>query len=232
MLSEFMYPLMQGYDSVAIHADVELGGTDQTFNNLMGRELQTKAGQDKQVVMVSPLLVGLDGSEKMSKSKGNYIALTDEANDMFGKIMSIPDGLMKNYYELLTSLPAERIASLIDPQQTHPRDAKDILGRTIVEEFHDLSAANSASAEFRRRFSEQQLPADLETKRIGETTLNIVKLIRAAGFASSGAEAKRLIAQGAVSLDDQRITDPAAGVTIASAPVLKVGKLRICRVTP
>src|SRR5690606_13692873 len=136
MLSEFMYPLMQGYDSVVVEADVELGGTDQTFNNLMGRELQHKAGQEKQVVMVMPLLVGLDGHEKMSKSKGNYIALTDDANTRFGKIMSIPDSLMPNYYQLLTNRPEDRIASLIDPNQTHPRDAKDVLGRIIVEEFH------------------------------------------------------------------------------------------------
>jgi len=230
MLSEFMYPLMQGYDSVVVEADVELGGTDQTFNNLMGRELQHKAGQEKQVVMVMPLLVGLDGHEKMSKSKGNYIALTDDANTMFGKIMSIPDSLMPNYYQLLTNLPEDRIASLIDPNQTHPRDAKDVLGRIIVEEFHGRDAANAASIEFRRRFSEHELPSDIETHAVGEGRINIAQLIRKVGFASSGSEAKRLIAQGAVTFNNERITDPTTEVVIDGEPVLKVGKLRICRV--
>lgn len=230
MLSEFMYPLMQGYDSVVVEADVELGGTDQTFNNLMGRELQHKAGQEKQVVMVMPLLVGLDGHEKMSKSKGNYVALTDDANTMFGKIMSIPDTLMRNYYELLTNLPEDRIVSVVNPDETHPRDAKDVLGRIIVEEFHGRDAANEASQEFRRRFSEHALPSDIETRSVGAAEMGVVQLLRAVGFAASGGEAKRLIAQGAVTFNDQRITDPQATVTIEGEPVLKVGKLRICRV--
>ena len=177
MVSEFMYPLMQAYDSVVIEADIELGGTDQTFNCLMGRQLMGHRDMEKQVVMVMPLLVGTDGAEKMSKSKGNYVGVTDEANDMFGKVMSIPDTLMDNYYSLLTDLPEERVTSLLDAEVTHPRDAKDILGRVLVESFHDRDAANDASAEFRRRFAENQLPSDIETKSASESPIGIVKLI-------------------------------------------------------
>ena len=161
MVSEFMYPLMQGYDSVAIHADVELGGTDQTFNNLVGRDLTGKHGQQKQVVMVLPILPGLDGHEKMSKTKGNYVALTDPPDEMFGKLMSIPDSLMADYFRLLSDLPDAAVASLLNPDHTHPRDAKDVLARVIVEQFYDCAAANAASTEFRRRFSDNQLPSDI-----------------------------------------------------------------------
>ncbi len=230
MISEFMYPLMQAYDSVVIKADVELGGTDQTFNNLMGRQLQERDGQEKQVVIVMPILVGLDGHEKMSKSKGNYIGVTDEPNDMFGKVMSIPDSLMKNYYELLTSIPAPRIGSLLDEQETHPREAKDILGRVIVEEFHSPEAAVAASEEFRRRFAENQLPTDLETISISENPIGLLNLICEAGFASSNSEARRFVQQGAVSLDNDKITDPKAQVTVSGTQVLKVGKRKICQI--
>ena len=230
MVSEFMYPLMQAYDSVVIKADVELGGTDQTFNNLMGRELMARHGLEKQVVMVLPILVGLDGHEQMSKSKGNYIALTDPANDMFGKVMSIPDELMPNYFTLLTDVPKERVDSLLNQQLTHPRDAKDILGRVIVEEFHDRDAANDASAEFRRRFAEKQLPSDIETKQVSAATLGVLTLLREVGFASSNSEARRLVEQGAVTFNDEKIADPQAQVTIEGEPILKVGKKRICRV--
>lgn len=230
ILSEFMYPLMQAYDSVAINADVELGGTDQTFNCLMGRQLMDKMGVDKQVVLISPILTGLDGREKMSKSKGNYVGVTENANDMFGKIMSIPDQLMPNYYQLLTHLPEDRITSLIDPKQTHPREAKDILGRVIVEGFHTRDAANDASEEFRRRFAEHQLPTDLETRTVAQATMPAFKLVAAVGFASSSSEARRLIAQGAVTLADEKINDPNAEVVIQGEPVLKVGKRRVCKV--
>lgn len=230
MLSEFMYPLMQAYDSVAIKADVELGGSDQTFNNLVGRDLMAKCGLDKQVVMVMPILVGLDGHDKMSKSKGNYVGVTDAPNDMFGKIMSIPDNLMSNYFHLLTGLPEDRINSLLT--QTHPRDAKDVLARSVVESFHTPTAANAASEEFRRRFSEHQLPSDIETVHAPSSPIGIVALIRHAGFAKSNTEARRLIEQGSVHLADQKITDPDARVAIAGQPVLKVGKRRVCRLLP
>ncbi len=230
MVSEFMYPIMQGYDSVVIQADVELGGTDQTFNNLMGRELQSKAGQEKQIVLIMPILAGLDGREKMSKSKGNYVGVTDQPDDMFGKIMSIPDNLMPNYYELLTDLPRDRVKSLLNPDDTHPREAKDVLGRVIVEAFHTRSAANTASQEFRRRFREHELPSDLETKRASASPIAIVTLVREVGFAASNSEARRLVEQGAVTLNDEKIADPAAQVVIDGEAILKVGKRRVCKV--
>ena len=231
MLSEFMYPLMQAYDSVAIAADVEFGGSDQTFNCLLGRELMAKHGLEKQVVMITPLLIGLDGHEKMSKSKGNYVGLTDAADDMFGKVMSIPDPLMDDYFHLLTDLPADRIASLIDPDTTPPRDAKDILARVILEPYHGRGAANAASGEFRRRFSEHQLPRDIETRAASGSPIGIIVLLRECGFATSNSNARRLVEQGAVSFDGKKVTDPQVLVTIAGEPVLKVGKRRVCRVT-
>ena len=230
MVSEFMYPLMQAYDSVVIEADVELGGTEQTFNNLMGRDLMAKRGMARQVVMTLPLLVGLDGHEKMSKSKGNAVAVTDEPNEMFGKVMSIPDTLMENYLRLLTELPEARIRSLIDPDQTHPREAKDILARIVVESFHGAEPANLASAEFRRRFSEHKLPTDLEVKTVTKSPIGILQLITSVGFAPSNSEARRLVDQGAVTLDEAKVTDPKAQVQIIGEPVLKVGKRRVCRV--
>ena len=230
MLSEFMYPLMQAYDSVAVKADVEFGGSDQTFNCLLGREVMAKHGLDKQVVMITPLLVGLDGHEKMSKSKGNYVGLTDAADDMFGKVMSIPDTVMADYFQLLTDLPEERIASLTDADATHPRQAKDVLARVIVEPYHGRDMANTASAEFRKRFSEGQLPSDIETKAVSGSPLGIIALVRECGFATSNTEARRLVEQGAVNFDGQKVTDPQQQVTIADDPVLKVGKRRVCRV--
>ena len=231
VLSELMYPLMQGYDSVAINADVELGGTDQTFNNLIGRELMAKHGAEKQVVMVMPILEGLDGREKMSKSKGNYVAVTDTPDDMFGKIMSIPDSLMDNYFTLLTDLPQDRIKSLLNVETTHPRKAKDVLAKIVVESFYNRDAANNASAEFTRRFAEHQLPSDIQTKTAPQSPIGIVALIRHVGFAATNSEARRLVEQGAVTFADQKLTDPKAQVTIDQETVLKVGKRRVCKVT-
>ncbi len=230
MVSEFMYPLMQGYDSVAIRADVELGGTDQTFNNLVGRDLMDKHDLEKQVVMVLPILPGLDGHEKMSKSKGNYVALTDSPDEMFGKVMSIPDPLMGPYFKLLTDLPEKIVTSLTDPDQTHPRQAKDILAKVIVESFHDCHAANTASEEFRRRFTQHELPTDLETKTAPQSPIGILDLVRHVGFAASNSEARRLVTQGAVTFAGQKITDPQAKITLDEPAVLKVGKRRVCRV--
>jgi tyrosyl-tRNA synthetase len=231
MVSEFMYPLMQAYDSVVIDADVELGGTDQTFNNLCGRDLMGKMGKPRQVVIVMPILVGLDGTEKMSKSKDNYVALTDPPQEMFGKVMSIPDALMPNYFTLLTPLPADRIRSLLDPSMTHPREAKDALARVIVEEFHGREAASAASGEFRRRFSEGELPSDMALHSVNGAEQPLAALIAQLGLAPSNAEARRLIQQGGVMFNGQKITDPAARVTVPSEPVvLKVGKRRICQV--
>ncbi len=227
---EFLYPLMQAYDSVCIEADVELGGTDQTFNNLAGRQLQSNAGQKPQIVMVMPILVGLDGVQKMSKSKGNYIGVTDAPNDMFGKVMSIPDELMENYFTLLTDLPVEAIRTLVDPAKTHPRQAKAELGKMIVARFHDEAAGEAASAEFDRIFAEKKLPTDMPEIAVATATIGIVGLITTAGFAKSNGEARRLIKQNAVSIDDVKITDIEAEVTVKDGQVLKVGKRRFGKI--
>jgi len=225
-LHELLYPLMQGYDSVQIAADVELGGTDQTFNNLVGRDLQANAGQPPQIVLIFPLLVGLDGTEKMSKSKGNYISITDEPNDMFGKVMSIPDTLMENYFTLATELPAEKIATLLDAKKTHPRDAKAALAREIVRIYHGPAAAKTAEEEFNRVFAEKQTPTDMPKITVTAGPVNIVDLVTAAGFTKSKSEARRLVTQSAVSIDDEKITDVDAAVTPQTGQVLRVGKRR------
>jgi len=229
-LHEFLYPLMQGYDSVCVQADVELGGTDQTFNNLVGRSLQENAGQKQQVVMIMPILVGLDGVEKMSKSKGNYVGVTDEPNDMFGKIMSIPDSLMANYFTLLTDLPGERIEALLDENQTHPRQAKATLAKHIVARYHGRAAAEAAAAEFDRVFAEKQLPSDMPQIRVESPAMSIVELIVLAQFAKSRSEARRLIKQNAVSIDGRKITDIDAEVRLQAGQVLRVGKRRFGRI--
>ena len=227
---EFLYPLMQGYDSVCIRADVELGGTDQTFNNLVGRQLQAHAGQPPQIVMITPLLVGLDGVEKMSKSKGNYIGITDEANDMFGKVMSIADSLMDNYFTLLTELPRPEIDALLDGEQTHPREAKARLAREIVAGYHGAEAARAAAGEFDRVFARHDAPTDMPEIRMPAGKVGIVELITSAGFASTNSEARRLIKQNAVSIDGRRITDIHAEPTVRAGQVLKVGKRRFGRI--
>ncbi|MDY6914100.1 MAG: tyrosine--tRNA ligase [Planctomycetota bacterium] len=223
---ELLYPLMQGYDSICIEADVELGGTDQTFNNLVGRQLQENAGCQPQIVMIMPILVGLDGVEKMSKSKGNYIGVTDNPDEMFGKVMSIPDSLMANYFTLLTTLPAEQIAELTDADKTHPREAKVLLGKTIVETYHDSAAAQAAAEEFDRIFAKKQKPTDMPQVKVSAARMNIIELITLAGFAKSKGQARRLVMQNAVSIDNRKITDIDAEVELQTGCVLKVGKRR------
>ncbi len=222
---EFLYPLMQGYDSVCIQADVELGGTDQTFNNLIGRQLQANAGQRPQIVLIMPLLVGLDGAEKMSKSKGNTIGVTDSPREMFGKIMSIPDTLMRNYFTLLTDLPVQQINALLDEKQTHPRAAKATLGKTIVERYHSRSAAEEAAAEFDRVFAEKGTPSEMIHISVtpGTTAVDVIQELK---FADSKSEARRLITGGGVTLDGERITDFNTDVSKKDGAILKVGKRR------
>jgi len=227
---EFLYPLVQGYDSICIDADVELGGTDQTFNNLIGRQLQENAGQRPQVVMLLPLLVGLDGVEKMSKSKGNYIGITDPPGEMFGKIMSIPDEVMANYFLLLTDVEREEIDVLTDPDQTHPRQAKAKLGRIIVSQYHGEKAAAQAAAEFDRVFSERQTPSEMPEIALPGGKINIVELVTLAGFAQSKSEARRLITQKAVSIDQEKVTDVDAEVSPKAGAILRVGKRRFGRI--
>ena len=223
---EFLYPLVQGYDSVAIEADVELGGTDQTFNNLVGRQLQANAGQASQIVLIMPILVGLDGVEKMSKSKGNYIGVTDEANDMFGKVMSIPDSLMANYFTLLTGVDRGEIAHLVDADKTHPRKAKAELGRRIVERFYGADAAKAAADEFDRVFAERKVPTDMPEIRLSGPTATAVELITTLDPTKSKGEARRLIKQNAVSLDGEKVPagDSDVALELRDGQVLKAGK--------
>ncbi len=235
-IHELFYPMMQAQDSVEIKADVELGGTDQTFNNLMGRDFQRSANQPPQVVMVMPLLVGTDGKEKMSKSLGNYIAVTDPAAEMFAKVMSIPDELMANYYELLTTEDAARVAELTDAAKTHPRDGKVELGRIIVTRFHDADAATAAVDEFFRihgagksglpdEMDDLQVPADL---RDGDS-IGAVDLAVCAGFAKSKGEARRLIAENGLRLDGELLTDPQGTVAIRTGQVFQRGKRKFVK---
>ena len=223
---EFLYPLMQAHDSVAIEADVELGGTDQTFNCLAGRELQRSHGQEPQVVLTMPLLVGLDGTEKMSKSKGNYVGVTDATNEMFGKLMSIPDALMENYWTLLTTEPVSEFQKTL--KTAGPRDTKERLAKTIVAQYHSAGAADTAADEFRRVFAEKEIPAEIPEVRIARG-VGLAALIVSAGFARSNSEAMRLIRQGAVRINDRVIADPQASVEAASGDVLRVGKRRWAR---
>jgi len=226
---EFLYPLMQGYDSVMIESDVELGGTDQTFNNLVGRDIQKGYGQQLQIVITMPILVGLDGKEKMSKSKGNYIGVTDEPNDMFGKVMSISDDMMENYYTLLTDLPAEKIAELVDPGKTHPKEAKVLLGKMIVSQFYGEEAAETAAAEFEKVFARGQLPEEIPEVEMPAEPIAASKLLLACKLVSSGSDAKRMIKQSAASIDGEKLTDPNAEIIPKHGAVIRVGKRKFAR---
>ena len=226
---EFLYPLMQGYDSVMIKSDVELGGTDQTFNNLVGRDIQKGYGQQPQIVITMPILVGLDGKEKMSKSKGNYIGVTDEPNDMFGKVMSISDDMMENYFTLLTGLPADRIAELVDPGKTHPKEAKVLLGKMIVSQFYGEEAAEAAVAEFEKVFAKGQLPEEIPEVEMSAEPIAASKLLLACKLVSSGGDAKRMIKQSAASIDGEKLTDPNAAITPKDGAVIRVGKRKFAR---
>ncbi len=228
---EFLYPLMQGYDSVMVESDVELGGTDQTFNNLVGRDIQKGYDQEPQIVITMPILVGLDGREKMSKSKGNYIGVTDEPNDMFGKVMSISDDMMENYFTLLTDLPTEEIGDLVNPNKMHPKQAKVRLGKAIVEQFHGQDAAEAAAAEFDKVFAQGQLPDDIAEVEIAAQPIVASKLLLACKLVSSGGEAKRMIKQSAASIDGNKLTDPNAEISPSDGSIVRVGKRKFARIT-
>jgi tyrosyl-tRNA synthetase len=226
---EFLYPLMQAYDSVVIRADVELGGTDQTFNCLAGRDLMRDAGLEPQIVLTMPLLVGLDGVEKMSKSKGNYVGITDAPNEMFGKLMSIPDALMENYFTLLTAVPVQEIQQTLSSM--HPREAKERLAVAILTRYYGQDAAMAAAAEFRRIFSDKEKPSEIpevavKTSDLAGGKIGLARLIVLAGFATSNSEAMRLVTQGGVSIDDEVITDPKTQVAVTAGAILRVGKRR------
>ncbi|MGH9838535.1 MAG: tyrosine--tRNA ligase [Blastocatellia bacterium] len=234
---ELLYPLVQGYDSVALKADVELGGTDQKFNLLMAREIQRAYGMEPQVILTMPLLEGLDGVEKMSKSKGNYIGITESPDDIYGKTMSISDALMWRYYELLTDLTPAQIAQLktsVESGAKHPRDAKSELAKKLVADFHSLAEADAAEAEFIRRFREHQAPTDLETRVVqsGGAKLKLVDLLVQTDLAPSKAEARRLISQGGVKVNGGKIAEVAYEIETASVTEaqLQVGRLKFLKV--
>ncbi|MCD6416216.1 MAG: tyrosine--tRNA ligase [Planctomycetes bacterium] len=237
-LHELLYPLMQAYDSVVVRSDVELGGADQIFNILLGRELQRQFGAPLQVAVTNPLLEGLDGVQKMSKSKGNYIGITEPPETQFGKAMSIPDRLMKKFFILTTDFSLERIEHLLS-DQVHPRDAKAALAEAIVRRYYDQQAADDARAAFDRVFREKKLPEDLEEvsvplSELREGRIWIVKLLRLAGFAESNGRARRLVEQGGVRLGPPEalstVDDPDAEAPISDGMVLNVGKRRFRRV--
>ncbi|WP_312439232.1 tyrosine--tRNA ligase [Achromobacter sp.] len=228
---EFLYPLMQGYDSVALKSDLELGGTDQKFNLLVGRELQKEYGQEPQCILTMPLLVGTDGVEKMSKSKGNYIGISESPDSMFGKLMSISDTLMWRYFELLSFRSLEDIAALkqeIDGGR-NPRDAKVMLAQEIIARFHSTKAAEDALASFEARFRDGAIPDDMPEVNIGGAPVGILKLLREAGLVASGSEAQRNVEQGGVRVNGDRVEDKSLQLPPGTY-VVQVGKRKFARV--
>ncbi|HXF06306.1 MAG TPA: tyrosine--tRNA ligase [Blastocatellia bacterium] len=236
-LHELLYPVAQAYDSVVLRADVEMGGTDQKFNLLVGRDLQREFGQPPQVVMTVPLLIGTDGVQKMSKSYGNYIGITESPDQIYGKTMAISDELMWHYYELLTDVPLAELARWrrdADEGRINPRDLKAQLARRLVTEFHSAEAAARAEEEFNRIFRERQLPSTIPVVEItlATPTIELARLLVTTGLAPSIREARRLIQQGGVSLDTVRCSDPRAVVSFEDRRerLLQVGKRRFLRV--
>jgi len=234
-MHELLYPIVQGYDSVALEADVELGGTDQRFNLLVGRELQREYGQESQVVLTMPLLEGLDGVQKMSKSLGNYIGINEAPNEQFGKVMSISDELMFRYYELLTDIPLAGIQKLkhdVQSGKRHPMEAKADLAVRIIAGYHGEAAAESAREEFNRVFRNKEIPEDIEVKEVSLASgpLRIMKLLTSIGLATSNAEGQRLIESGAVHMNGQRVMDIRAEISQPGEHIFKVGKRRFLKV--
>jgi len=233
-IHEFLYPLAQGYDSVAMRADVELGGTDQKFNLLVGRTLQEAYGQEPQVVMTVPLLEGTDGKSKMSKSLGNYIGITEDPDAMFGKVMSISDELMWRYFELLSFRPLKEIAALKQATKggRNPRDIKFELAQEIVSRFHDAAAAERAQRDFVARVSEKAVPEELPVKvlEVGGAGIRLANLLKEAGLTPSTSEANRKIEEGAVRIDGTKVTDRGLSLTAGEEHVFQVGSRRFSRV--
>lgn len=222
-IHEFLYPIMQAYDSVQLRADVEIGGTDQKFNCLLGRDYQRAAGQDPQVVITMPILEGTDGVQKMSKSLGNYIGITDPPKELFGKVMSISDKLMYRFYELLTR------ENLKEIKEIHPKEAKVQLAKKLVERFHSSDAAEEAAAEFETVFSKKQLPTDIPVSVIKGKQISLTKVMAEEALVTSLSEARRLIVQGGVTVDGQKIEDTAHVIEGPEERLLKVGKRKFLR---
>ncbi|MCH9699081.1 MAG: tyrosine--tRNA ligase [Gammaproteobacteria bacterium] len=233
-IHEFLYPLIQGYDSVALEADIELGGTDQKFNLLVGRHLQEHYGQKPQIILTMPILEGLDGIQKMSKSLNNYIGITDKPNDMFGKLMSISDDLMWRYFELLSFRPMFEINQWKTQcdQGANPRDIKVKLAQEIIERFHDKHAAEQALAAFEARFKRGELPDDLQVKEIQtpEDGYPIANLLKDAGLTQSTSESLRMLKQGAVKIDSEKVSDTKHRLQAGTEHVYQVGKRRIAKI--
>lgn len=234
-IHEFLYPLVQGYDSVALEADVELGGTDQKFNLLVGREMQKAYGKPQQAILTVPILEGLDGVQKMSKSLGNYVGITDAPNDMFGKLMSVSDELMWRYFELLSFRPMTEIEAFKTQisEGMNPRDVKFLLCEEIITRFHDAAAAESAKQDFIQRFQKNAIPDDMPEVQIalGEGML-IGGVIKEAQLCPSTSEAMRMVKQGAVKIDGERVDDPKLLINTTAPFVLQVGKRKFARVLP
>lgn len=235
-IHEFLYPLVQGYDSVALRADVELGGTDQKFNLLVGRELQKQEGQEPQCVLTMPLLEGLDGVNKMSKSLGNYIGITEPPREIFGKVMSISDDLMVRYYELLSDVDLAHLQQVRDgiagrTGGLHPMESKKALARELVARFYDAAQACQAEQDFVQQFKKKEIPEDIPTVALPESEpLWICRLLTQAGLVSSNGEARRLIQQGAVKLEGERVDNPELEVPAAGSLVVQAGKRRFARI--
>jgi tyrosyl-tRNA synthetase len=228
---ELLYPLVQGYDSVALRADVELGGTDQRFNLLVGRELQRAYGQEPQVILTMPLLEGTDGVQKMSKSLGNYIGITESPIEIYGKVMSISDLLMVKYYELLSSVDNAHVEA-VKRGEIHPMEAKQQLAAELVTRFHSSAAAEQAAADFAQRFQRRELPSAIETFAWTgkDSPVWICHILREAGLAKSTSEARRLILQGGVRLNGEKLEDSDLQVPAHGEKVLQVGRRRVVRV--
>ncbi|MED6324727.1 MAG: tyrosine--tRNA ligase [Pseudomonadota bacterium] len=234
-IHEFLYPLVQGWDSVALESDVELGGTDQRFNLLMGRELQKEQGQKQQSIVMVPLLEGLDGVQKMSKSLNNYIGITDAPNDMFGKVMSISDDLMWRYYDLLSFRPLEEIAELKTrvANGENPRDIKIMLAKEIIARFHDDAAAEGAHQDFIQRFQKNAIPDDMPELEIAlsDEGIAIGNLLKEANLVGSTSDAMRMIKQGAVKINGDKVGDTRLVITEKGENVYQVGKRKFARIT-
>ena len=235
-LHELLYPLVQGYDSVALEADVELGGTDQKFNLLMGRNLQREFDQEPQVIMTTPLLEGLDGVNKMSKSLGNYISIEELPDQMFGKVMSISDDLMWRYYELLTDTSIDEVNAMrfrCESDADNPRDLKAALAKSIIADFHSEQAAEKAEEEFNRRFVKKEMPDEIEEFQMAWGSRKLVDLLTETGLTSSKGEARRLVEQGGVRVNGEKATAASADITLEPGDdvLLQVGKLKFLKVT-
>jgi tyrosyl-tRNA synthetase len=234
-IHEFLYPLIQAYDSIALKADVELGGTDQKFNLLVGRELQRAHEQDPQVVITVPILEGLDGTNKMSKSLGNYVGIDEAPEEMFGKIMSISDDLMWRWYDLLSFKSSEEIQALKDQQAggMNPRDIKISLAKEIISRFHDQGSADNAEHNFLNQFQKKNIPENIEELSLewAESSILLPNLLKEAGMTESTSEAIRMIKQGGVRINEEKITDPKHLVSKGESLIYQVGKRKFKKIT-